>query len=94
MIKGKTKSGFSYSVNENLVNDWRFIRALAMANDAKNGDRALKGVMDVVFLVLGEEGEERLCNHLADDTGFVDQSLITAEVLEIIQKIGEERKNS
>lgn len=94
MIEGKTKSGFKYTVDDRITNDWRFIRALAMANDKNNGDRALRGVLDVVFLVLGEDGEGRLCNHLADDTGFVDQSLITREVLEIIQKIGEERKNS
>lgn len=83
MIEVETKSGFKWHVKENSLRDWRFVHAL---RDMQMADPLLRmqGVYNMILLVLGEEGEKRLSEHVADEEGFVDAAKMAAEVNEIV----------
>ena len=87
MIKGETKSGFQYEVDERILTDWNFMKALADAA-SKEGGRVLVGTVNAVFLLFGEDGEKKLCEHLKDASGHVDQEDILSELLEVMGDIG------
>lgn len=86
MVKIKTESGFECEVNENSMQDWRFIHAM---RDMSQKDPLVKmqGVYNMILLIIGEDGERRLMDHVADDTGFVDAIKIAAEVNELVGKL-------
>lgn len=92
-MKGKTKSGFKYNVNENIRTDWRFVKALADA-DSEDASKQLSGATRMVNLLLGDEGEAKLEAHVAQDDGVVPIERIMDEVREIITAIGDQLKNS
>lgn len=77
MLKGKTKSGFEYTIDENSLNDYRLVKDMA-----KLEDDPLK-IVSVMERLLGSEQEEALCNHVADADGKVDITKITEEFTEI-----------
>lgn len=91
MIKGATSSGFEYEVNEKVLSDWTFVKAVA-ASGSKDNTRQMEGYTKLVNLLLGDEAEERLCEHLRQEDGLVPVEKISGEVLEIMQAIGEEAK--
>lgn len=96
MVKVTTKSGFTCEVNENSLRDWRFIHAL---RDMNHEDALVKmqGVFNMILLVLGEDGEKRLSEHVKDDSGFIDSLKMASEVNEIVTRLKEtsiEVKNS
>lgn len=92
-MKGKTKSGFKYNVNENIRTDWRFVKALADA-DSEDASKQLSGATRMVNLLLGDEGEAKLEAHVAQEDGVVPIERIMDEVREIITAIGDQLKNS
>lgn len=85
MIKGTTKSGFDYEVNEKILGDWRFLHAMADANSG-DAERQLEGMVALPVLLLGRSGEARLCKHLEED-GIVDRLKVAAALGEIIQAV-------
>lgn len=91
MVKGKTSTGYKFEVNEAILNDWRFTKALSAAS-AKSDTAKVAGYTQMVSLLLGEEGEERLCEHCMQEDGTVPVGKISAEVQEIIAAIGEKAK--
>lgn len=95
MLKGKTASGFEFSVNENIKDDWRFIKAAAKAASGDDA-KSLAGYTEIVNIVLGENGEKALSEHLADETGFVSFEAVNNEVQEILGLVNTsaETKNS
>lgn len=60
MIKGKTKSGFRYSVDENIITDFEFIENLEKVMD--NG----AGLSKVLIILLGEKQKKALINYVRD----------------------------
>lgn len=93
MIEGKTSSGFEFSVNENIKKDWRFVKAISMAGSTKGNELTnVEGLTDLVTLLLGPAGEERLCQHLAQDDGTVPIERVSDEVREILHALGEAAK--
>ncbi len=92
-MKGKTKSGFKYNVNENIRTDWRFVKALADA-DSEDASKQLSGATRMVNLLLGDEGEAKLEAHVAQEDGVVPIERVMDEVREIITAIGDQLKNS
>ena len=86
MVKIKTESGFECEVNENSLRDWRFIHALRDMSQ-KDSLVRMQGVYNMILLVLGEEGEKALSEHVKDETGFIDALKMAAEVNEIVTKL-------
>lgn len=60
MIKGKTKSGFRYSIDENVITDFEFIENLEKVMD--NG----AGLSKALIILLGEKQKKALINHVRD----------------------------
>ena len=91
-MKGKTKSGFKFDVNEAVLEDWEVMKAIA---DMDSGDasRILRGTVKFVGMVLGDE-EEALVKHIrSKNKGACSQDDMYNEVMEIIDSI-KEIKNS
>lgn len=83
MIKGKTKSGFEFEIDEANVNDYRLLKLIAQAETNK------MAIADIVSRLFGEEQEERLLKHLEDENGRVNLELVDAEIAEIFLKVRE-----
>lgn len=60
MIKGKTKSGFRYSIDENVITDFEFIENLEKVMD--NG----VGLSKALIFLLGEKQKKALINYVRD----------------------------
>lgn len=91
MIKGKTSTGFEFEVNEKIVTDWRFMKIMA-ATLSKEDGRRIDGYTSLVNLMLGAEGEERLCAHCTDDDGMIPMERISDEIVDIMNVINENSK--
>lgn len=86
MIKGKTKSGFKFKIDETKLNDYRFMKDLS-----KMEENPLR-FPAVLEKLLGEEQEEALLKHLEDEDGRVDTEKVGDELAEILSS-GKEVKN-
>ncbi len=60
MIDGKTKSGFKYSIDENVITDFEFIENLE--NVMENG----VGLSKTLVILLGEKQKKALINYVRD----------------------------
>lgn len=81
MIEGKTKSGFKYTVNENIKNDWDFLESFS---DIQENGYSLLKLKRVLVLMLGNEGFEALKNHVRTlNDGVASIKDIGAEFIEI-----------
>ncbi|NVF11882.1 hypothetical protein HV819_07805 [Anaerococcus sp. AGMB00486] len=60
MINGKTKSGFKYSIDENVITDFEFIENLE--NVMENG----VGLSKTLVILLGEKQKKALINYVRD----------------------------
>lgn len=85
MKKIKTSSGFKCEVNEEIIKDWRFVKALAQMSGSDEMD-VVAGATKTVTLLLGEKGEQELCRHVEKD-GVASVVDIMAEVKEIMSQI-------
>lgn len=78
-----TSTGFECDVNSKTVKDYRFAKMMRNFLSEEETDQ-LKSMIDLVGFTLGEDGEERIMNHVMDDEGFVDSELVGKEVTEIL----------
>lgn len=88
MIKGKTKSGFAYSIDEENV-DQEFLDALSEAEDGN----PLK-VSKALRQLLGDEQRKRLYDHLRNEKGRVPIKDVMEAFTDIITNDGTGAKNS
>ena len=72
----KTKTGFEYSLPENLKDDFEYLELIQKAQDNP------LAVIDVAKKLLGDDGYERLKEHCRVD-GRVSTERIIAEITEI-----------
>ncbi|WP_413537526.1 hypothetical protein [Enterococcus malodoratus] len=86
-LKGKTKSGFSYSISDERLNNYELVEALGELED----NPLVMG--KVVIMMFGKEQTKKLKDHLRTEDGFVPNDLMQAEITEILQKQAE-LKNS
>lgn len=87
MIKGTTKSGFEYEVDENAADNMELIDALAEAT----ADDML-AVSTVSKLLLGRMMRKKLYDHVRADDGRVPINLAVDEIMEIMQAMGDKGK--
>ena len=92
MIKGQIKSGFKFSVDERILEDWRVVDAIGLS-ESEDASEQIKGARALVDLVLGKD-KDKFMDHIAkQNDGFVPAAAITAGVAEIITT-SKELKNS
>lgn len=94
MIKVKTSSGYVAKIDPEVLDDWDFMSAIAEA-DSKDSGKALRAQIYICKAMLGEEGEERLVEHLKKKNGGKKAKAtdVMNEVIEIFSLI-KESKNS
>lgn len=98
MVKGKTKSGFSFKADERVLKDWRFVDAIS-ETESSNPLIQFKAAKQIVRLLLGDEGYQNMIQFIEkNNDGFVPQETVASEVAEIItimkEKIEESKKSS
>lgn len=87
MLKGKTKSGFEFEVQDDALNNYELIEVLA---DVDTNPLLLP---KLVKMLLGNEQKAKLTDHVRTETGTVPLDKISAEIMEIFQS-GQKTKNS
>ena len=88
LLKGKTKSGFSFTIDPAKLYDMRFIEALSEHEDMSDHE-ALMFLPKLLTMVLGDEQKGKLYHHIEKD-GFVDPAKVETELEEIF-KIANEK---
>lgn len=78
MIKGKTKSGFNYHIDENVLQDYELLEAISETE--KNPIFITK----VVRMLLGDD-TDKLKEHVRDENGHVSIEKMNVEITEIFQ---------
>ena len=98
MIKGQTKSGFDYEINEQVLASYDYAKIVKKLNDAKKltdpekiGIANAELTVGITELILGEEQAERLEEHIRalSEDGLVSMQAMAEEVNEIQLKAGE-----
>ena len=79
MIKGTTKSGFDYTVQEEALDDYELLEELRE--------------IDAIEKIIGPEQKEQLKEHVRDEAGRVSIKRMFDEVGEILRG-NQEGKNS
>ena len=79
MISGKTKSGFEFTCDKEILDDWDFLEALT-AGTAKEEIRAAR-------MLLGDEQLAQLKEHVRSTGGRASFSAMDRELGEIIQAV-------
>lgn len=83
MIKGTTKSGFSYQISKERLNNYELMEAIGEL------DEKPLLISKVVNMLLGKEQTAELKDHLRTEEGFVPNDLISDEITEIFQNQSE-----
>lgn len=89
MQKGKTKSGFEYEFNEDLINDMEVIDALAEVANSEN----ILAVSTVVKKLLSAEDRKRLYDHVRLEDGRVPADALMEELSEMMSGSDEGKKS-
>lgn len=88
MVKGLTKSGFSYEIDEEILDDYEFLEILLKIDEGE-----VSYSIKMVDMLLGEEQKKRLKEHVRTENGRVPATKLISEALEIFSSI-KEGKNS
>lgn len=86
MKEGKTKSGFKYSVNEDALASWEFVKACSMMLSANDTEK-LAGTVMYVSAVLGDQ-EAKLVEHIKKkNDGKCSTQDMLLEISQIVENI-------
>ena len=88
MVSGKLDNGFEFEIDEEMLDDMRFIELL---NETYNDP--IK-VVDLANFALGSDQKERLYKHLENEHGRVKTQVFSDAMAEIFEKAGDSVKNS
>ena len=77
MITGKTQSGFEYTIDENIGDDYEL---LELMGKVRNGDPL--AIFELIERVLGKEQHLALKEHCRED-GRVSTAKMNAEIVDI-----------
>lgn len=83
-MQGKTKSGFAYKCDDRVLTDWRFTMAVSKTQSG-DGFEKLEGAQKMIQMLLGEDGYEKLMEHIASkNDGYVPAENVMSEVADIL----------
>ena len=89
MIKGKTKTGFIFEIEDNALDNMELLDAIAEIDNEENP----LAISKVINLLLGKEEKKKLYNHCRAEDGRVPIEALVQEVAEIFESLGEKGKN-
>lgn len=92
MIGGKTKNGFSFKVDERILNDWDVVEKLdKLRTDGENA--TMSEISELIQAILGKKGFESLKGFAREKNGGIaDVDTIKNEFVEVLSHI--KAKNS
>lgn len=92
MVEGKTKSGYKFKIDEDILQDWNIVKAIA---DLDSGDesRALRGTVGFVNGVLGDKETEFVEHIRKKHKGKCTTEMIYTEISDMISAVNQ-LKNS
>ena len=91
-MKGTTKSGFKFDIDERIIDDWRLIDAIGMA-ESEDPSEQIKGTRAVADLLLGKNKDSLMQFLQKKNEGYVPVAAMTNTIAEIISEV-KELKNS
>lgn len=92
MIAARTKDGLEFQIDERIKNDWRLVKAIGKA-DSENPVERMNGTIELVTLLVGEDGEKKLAEHIMEkNEGFCPMDEIKRYILEIMDSMKEVKK--
>lgn len=80
MISGTTRTGFTYEINEEVLDD---IELFDMLSDMLDDDINSLHIGKVITKLLGKDGRKKMYDHLRTEDGRVPASAIANEVMDI-----------
>ena len=87
MLKGKTKSGFSYQISEERLNNYELLELFGdMEDDATK-------LPQVIRLLLGKDLANKLKDHVRDADGLVPADKMGEEIQEILDSQNQVKKS-
>lgn len=87
-MTGKTKSGFVYTLDDDILDDMELLDAMAEAGDT------IASPSKFVLKVLGKKQRKALYDHIRDDKGKVRPERVMDEIKEMFEGLGKAGKNS
>lgn len=82
-MKGATKSGFAFNVDEDKLDDYRLVKDLRSISKGNSGL-----VVDVIERLLGEDQEEKLMEHVESlNNGKCSATGMVGELQEIFEAL-------
>lgn len=87
-MKGKTESGFSFTIADDVLDDWEILEIL---RDIDNGEQGK--IVDAVDMVLGNGLKEKLKAFIKMRDGKITISAMTTEFFAILSAIGNGKKS-
>ena len=82
----KTTSGFKCEINDNVLDDWRFTKAVARAHSEDDTER-MNAAVDLVSLILRENENEYYKFVEKKNNGIVTEDTVTKDLQSIIKQI-------
>ncbi len=82
----KTKSGFKCDINDKVLDDWRFTRAVAKTH-AKDDNERMSAAVDLVSLILRDNEEAYYKYVETKNAGIVSEDTVTKDLISIIEQI-------
>ena len=79
MLKGTTKSGFKFDIEDKRLNNYELLEAISEVEESP------LALPRVIKLLLGDSKAKALKNHVRDDEGFVSAEKLSAEIMEIFE---------
>lgn len=87
MLKGKTKSGFTYQISEERLNNYELLELFGeMEDDATK-------LPQVIRLLLGKDLAAKLKDHVRDADGLVPADKMGEEIQEILDSQNQVKKS-
>lgn len=96
MKKGRTKSGFPFELDENVLDDMRLLDLMAVSldEDASDADKIV-ATSKTVEMVLGKAQKARLYEHLANlNDGRVPVKSVQDALAEVMAAAGEKTEKN
>ena len=89
MICGKTASGFEFTLEEEVLDNYELLESLAEIDKGNYGK-----LTEMTTLLLGEEQKDSLKEHVRNDKGKISIKKMMDEISEIFKSAKETGKNS
>lgn len=82
----KTKSGFKCDINDKILDDWRFTRAVAKTHADDDVER-MNAAVDLVSLILRDNEEAYYKYVEKKNAGIVSEDIVTKDLVSIIEQV-------